>query len=193
MMLIRAVGLLSINAQSYYTELLYRGVTMRKTIITIVCVVCVSLFCGGWICFRLTAQSYVQSEKTNAGANASLLDTTFADRSERELLELRVEAYQNIFRTVKSHFEAGSSRGRVPLLCQARADVASAKIELYRHTGERDKLHVALKEKIEALTEKHQSLVHAYNTDTVLSTDLYEAEIQLLDALLEQKRLAESL
>jgi hypothetical protein len=89
---------------------------------------------------------------------------------------------------VTAHYEAASQKGRYYRLQESKADLAAAEIELYRHTGEQDKLRIAWKSRIEALFARVEAVSAAYAAETLELGDVSEAEIQLIDALLEQKR-----
>ena len=145
---------------------------------------CVLLLCGGLFCFHLTAQT----ERTVSAKPVSLLEQKIEDISEWELLELKVATYQKIVDVVDAHARAGSPRGSSVQIAEAHANLAAAQIELYRHTGEQDKLLAAHQARVKALTEKLRAVTNAHEHTTMTSKEFHEAEIQLLDALLEQKR-----
>ena len=158
---------------------------MKKTII----VIFGALFlCGGLFCLHLTAQT-ARNSFSPADKN-SLLHRKFEECSEQELLELKVAAHRKILESVIAHSEAGSPLGSYARLQGAQAGLAAAEIELYRHTGEQDKLRIALQARVDALTEKLRAVTSAYEaaSGSAGPVDVCEAEIQLLDALLEQQR-----
>ena len=158
---------------------------MKKTAIFVIGAL---LFCGGFFCFHLTAQTAKIGDSFSQKDKSSLLQRKFEECSERELLELKVAAHQKIVANVAVHNVAGSPYGTATRLAESQANVAAAEIELYRHTGEQDKLRIALKTRIEHLTEKLRAEVRSYEAGATHIGTLYEVEIQLLDALLEQKR-----
>jgi len=148
----------------------------------------VLLLYGGLFCIHLVAQSERRGNVPASAETTSLIVPNIAERSERELLERKVEARRTIVELVTLHSEMGSPRGRAFQLMGARAGLAAAEIELYRHTGEQEKLLAAHQAKVEAMTHKVQSARNAYESDAITLEELLESEIQLLDALLEQKR-----
>ena len=159
---------------------------MNKTTILAVCFL--FLF-GGLLGLHLVAQPGGAGSRAADDTPAfSLLDPNAADRSERELLERKVVARQRIVAQVEVYGEVGDPRGRVTILAEAHADLAAAEIELYRYTGEQDKLLAALKRRVEHLTEKLRAVVAAHELNRATSEAIHEAESQLIDALLEQKR-----
>jgi len=170
---------------------------MKKTVIVTVCVL---LFCLGLFCIHLTAQPNQHYPNGISGALVFdgldgsqatslemaltlLLDRKLEECSERELLELKVAVYRKL-----AHYTiTGSS---VIQLAEARANLAAAQIELYRHTGEQHKVLAAIQLRVEALTDKLRAVSLSHKSKTILPSILYETELQLLDALLEQKRAA---
>ena len=156
---------------------------MKKTII----VIFGALFlCGGLLGLHLAAQT--AGSAFSPSDKDSLLHRKLEECSERELLERKVAAYRGIADHVVSLSNTGSPRGTAKQVAASHADLAAAEIELYRHTGEQEKLHAAHSARVEALTEKLRAVTRSYENGTTLLNDLHEAEIQLLDALLEQKR-----
>ena len=148
---------------------------------------CALFLCGGF-CLYLTAQTERTENASASNESASLLDRKLEECNERELLEMKVEYRQQMLNIVTNRHNAGSREGRGTRLAEARADLAAAEIQLYRHTGEQDKLLATHKARIAALTDKLQTLTNAYESAAVSLEDLFEAQIQLLDALLEQNR-----
>jgi len=162
----------------------------------IVCfAVCISFLFGGLLGLHLAAQPGGAGSRTAENApDFSLFDPNVAERSEKELLERKVVAHWNIVMQANAFAEVGDPRrGNAMALAEAHAGLAAAKIELYRYTGEQDKLLVALKTRVEHLTEKLRAAVAAYELATVPLEVILEVELQLLDALLEQKRVHASL
>jgi len=151
---------------------------MKKTIICAVCILCL---CGGLFCVHLVAQP----EKP---APVSLLDPKISDQSERELLELKVVSHRKLVDNIAAYAQAGDPRGRASQLTEVHAGLYTAEIELYRHTGERDKLLAAMQSKVDVLREKLRAVMVGYELNTVPLDVVGTTEIQLLDALLEQKR-----
>jgi hypothetical protein len=98
------------------------------------------------------------------------------------------DLYKKIVDSVTIAYNAGQPAGSATRMAEAQANLAAAEIELYRHTGEQDKLHTALQARVEFLTVKLRAVVLAHEAGTTLLGNVGEAEIQLLDALLEQKR-----
>jgi hypothetical protein len=159
------------------------------------------LFCGGLFCLYLSAQQ-IDFFRGSSGAlvfddlptipaqtpPASLLDRNLEECNERELLELKVATHRKLAHSVAAHAEYGAPAGSAFRLAESHAGLAAAEIELYRHTGDQTKLRIALKSRIEALTDKCRALAHAQETGRVSVSVLYESESQLLDALLEQRR-----
>ena len=152
---------------------------MRKTVFLSVCVL---LLCGGLFCLHLTAQP---ERASNPPPVVSLLEMNFDEVSERQLLEMKVDAYQKLLDLAVLNFESGL----LPHLTEARANLAAAQIELYRYTGEQDKLFAALQARIDILKEQLQREIEAFRHGARQNLSVaYETEIELLDALLEQKR-----
>ncbi len=89
---------------------------------------------------------------------------------------------------VDAAHRSGSPAGTVVRQAEVRAELAAAEIELYRHTGERDKLTAALESRVEARKNKLQAVTAGYEVGTASRGELCDAENQLLDAMLEQKR-----
>jgi outer membrane protein TolC len=157
---------------------------MNKTTILAACIV---LLFGGLLGLHLAAQpGGTGSRATENASNFSLLDPNVSERSERELLERKVIVHRRIVMRVESHVQAG--QGNAMRLAEARADLAAAEIELYRYTGEQDKLLVALKARVEHLTEKLRAATNAFDANVSSLDEFHAVELQLLDALLEQKR-----
>ena len=152
---------------------------MKKTVIFAISAL---LLCGGLFCLHLTAQTARNSSSPEDKLRK------LEECSERELLELKVVAHRRVVEMVTAHFEAASQKGRYYRLQESKADLAAAEIELYRHTGEQDKLRTAWKSRIEALFARVEAVSAAYAAETLELGDVSEAEIQLIDALLEQKR-----
>jgi hypothetical protein len=155
--------------------------------------VCALLFCGGLFCLHLVAQT---GKAENAAAPAKpaslLLDPKIEEHNERELLELKVAVYRKFADDVALHNKNGSPAGTTIRLAESHADLAAAEIELYRHTGEQGKLRIALKAQVEALTDKLRAITLYNEAGVVKLGEVCEAEIQLLNALLEQKRAAKA-
>jgi len=153
---------------------------MKKTVFVSVCVL---LLCGGLLCLHLTAQP---ERTSNPSPVVSLLEMNFDEVSERQLLEMKVDAYQKI----AHHATVAYSRGVVTVmeLAELQANLAAAEIELYRHTGEQDKLSAALQARVNAFTDRLREVNRGFNMGVIPSVELLGAEIELLDALLEQKR-----
>jgi len=154
---------------------------MKKSAIFIVSVL---LLCGGLFCLHLTAQP----QNASSSEPTPLLERKLDECSERELLELKVASRQKIRDNVILHSQVGSPRGKASRMAEVLADLAAAEIELYRHTGEQDKLLATHKARVEALTDKIRWLTISYQTESTTLEDIGEAEIQLLDALLEWNR-----
>ena len=153
--------------------------------------VCVLLFCGGLFCIHLTAQSGRLGNASSSAEPISLLDPKITELGERELLERKVASHRQLAEVATMRFEQGSPRGGAIQLAEAHAGLAAAEIELYRRTGEQEKLLAAHKTRVEALTKKLRAVMFLYKeatSPTGTLDALCEAEIQLLDALLEQKR-----
>jgi hypothetical protein len=159
---------------------------MKKTFIVIFGAL---LLCGGLFCLHLTAQTARNSFSPPADKN-SLLHRKFEKCSEQELLELKVAAHRKILESVVALGEAGSPLGTYTRLLESQAGLIAAEIELYRHTGEQDKLRIALQARVDAMTEKLRSVTSTYEaaSGSIRLVDVCEAELQLLDALLEQQR-----
>ena len=152
---------------------------MKKTVFLSVCVL---LLCGGLFCL------HAQPERAGDIPTVSLLEMNFDEVSERQLLEMKVDAYQKLLDLVVLKFESGF--GGATHLAEARANLAAAQIELYRYTGEQDKLFAALQARVDAMRTKLYAtrVAHDHVSKGFTSKVLHEAEIELLDALLEQKR-----
>ena len=156
--------------------------------------VCISFLFGGLLGLHLAAQpGGAGSWATENAPNFSLLDPNVAERSEKELLERKIVAHWNIVDLAGMYAQVGDRRGNAMVLAGARADLAAAEIELYRYTGEQDKLLVALQARVEHLTEKLRAAAAANAVDAATLGTVSEVELQLLDALLEQKRVRASL
>ena len=156
--------------------------------------VCISFLFGGLLGLHLAAQpGGAGSMATENAPDFSLLDPNVAERSERELLERKIVVHRNIVALADGYAQVGNRRGNAMVLAGARADLAAAEIELYRYTGEQDKLLVALQARVEHLTEKLRATTAAYTAEAATLGTVSEVELQLLDALLEQKRVRASL
>ena len=156
--------------------------------ITIIAV-CVCFLFGGLLGLHLAAQPGGTERRATENPSAfSLLDPNVSERSEKELLEQKVIARQRIVAQIEAHVQAGSPRGSAIRLTEVHANLATAEIELYRYTGEQDKLLAALKARVEHLTDKLRATIGAFEHSVVEKETVHEAELQLLDALLEQKR-----
>jgi len=156
--------------------------------------VCVLLLFGGLLGLHLAAQlGGTESRATENAHVFSLLDQDVTERSEKELLEQKIVVHRRIVMQVDAHAQAGSPQGSVMLLAEAHANLAAAEIELYRYSGEQDKLLAALQASVEHLTEKLRATYAAYEATRATLAVVHEAELQLLDALLEQKRVRASL
>ena len=156
--------------------------------------VCISFLFGGLLGLHLAAQpGSAGSRATENAPDFSLLDPNVAERSEKELLERKVAARKGILNGVDRLAQVGSPRGNATALAEAHAGLATAEIELYRYTGEQDKLLASLKARVEHLTKKLRAVALAFEAATVSLEVVHEAELQLLDALLEQKRVRASL
>jgi hypothetical protein len=155
---------------------------MKKTTFFAVCIL---LLFGGLLCLHLVAQS----DKAKENAAVSLLEPKIKELGERELLEMKVARYRKLADIADLQWQTESRNGTVAQQADAYAQLAAAEIELYRFTGDRDKLIAALDAKVEALTRKveYVTVVHEVAKATPAGI-VYEAEIQLLDALLELKR-----
>ena len=151
------------------------------------------LFGVGLLCFHLTAQSVGENRGRENAAPVSILDQKVENSSERELLELKIASHRKLADSISALSRAGAPAGNAYRLADAHANYASAEIELYQHTGEREKLRTALKAKVEALSDKLRAVLFAYEAATVSLDVVCATEIQLLDALLEQKRIIASL
>ena len=154
---------------------------------------CSLLFCGGLFCLHLVAQSVGRIDGALVFDEPLSTPTPLSDRnleecSERELLELKVTAYQLIVANIAVHYEAGALKGGLALLCDSQADLAAAEIELYRHTGEQDKLRQALQAKVGARKEQLEAVIQSYEAERIGLSGLSKVKVQLIDALLEQKR-----
>jgi len=165
--------------------MIFRGAikTMRKTALLALCVL---LLCGGLFCLHLTAQP----GNLNAALEKeySLIDLKIDETSERELLELKVASRQKIADSITVEYKAAAPRGALNRMMQAHANLAAAKVELYQHTGEREKLFIALEEKVSALTDNLRNAIIQHSMGVTTQDAVLEAEIQLLDAMLELKR-----
>ena len=162
---------------------------MKKAIIYTVCVL---FFCGGLFVLHLVAQIGGLNVRP-AAVPVSLLDLKIEKYSERELLELKVASYRKLADFTADQSKIGSRAGTAVRLAESHADLAAAEIELYRHTGEREKLLTALQTRVEALTDKLRAVTSAYEIEVERLDAVLAAEVQLLDALLEQKRVHASL
>jgi hypothetical protein len=178
------MGFLSANQNGImmsFVSTLFKDFVMKRTTIIAVCTM---LLFGGLLCLHLAAQPVKVKD-----VSIPLLDPKIKDSGERELLEMKVESYRKIAEYVDAQAALGTPRGRASFLAEAYANLAAAEIELYRFTGDRDKLLVAMDAKVEALTNKLRGAKAAYEYATTTQKELCEAEIQLLDALLERKRM----
>jgi hypothetical protein len=155
---------------------------MKKVIVF---AVCVPFLLGGLFCLHLAAQPGIVTSKVK---NVSLLDPKIGEWSERELLEMKVDRYRQIAEHVKQMCEVGLPAGTASALAEAYAHLANAEVELYRHTGEQKKLLAALDAKVDALTDKVRAVTATLEMAVAHPMTLSQAEIQLLDALLERKR-----
>ena len=154
---------------------------------------CVLLLFVGLLGLHLAAQSGgTESRATENAPVFSLLDPDVAEPSEKELLEQKIAVRRRIVMQVDVHAQAGSLHGSVSLLAEAYANLAAAEIELYRFTGEQDKLLDALKARVEHLAKKREATINAYENARGTLAEICEAELQLIDALLEQKRVRAS-
>jgi len=160
---------------------------MKRTVIFIVGVL---LFCGWHFYLHLIAQTGEAENSVAPVKPVSLLDPKIEECSERELLELKVAAYRKLADYAADAAVIGAPAGRVAQLADAHADLAAAEIELYRHTGDQNKLRIALKARVEALSDKLRGVTLGYEVESLPASAVREAEVQLLDALLEQKRAA---
>ena len=156
---------------------------MKKIAIFIISVL---FLCGGLFGLHLTAQPVRNASSTEE--KDSLLHRKLDECSEQELLELKVASHRKRVESITAFSDAGSPQGSAVRLTESQADLAAAEIELYRHTGEQDKLRTAWKARIEALTARVKAVTVAYQFGVTTLIEVSEAEIQLLDALLEQKR-----
>jgi Skp family chaperone for outer membrane proteins len=145
------------------------------------------LFCGGLFALHLAAQSVKTAPPTEE--KIPLFDPRVEQCSERELLELKVKSYEKMLEQIENHAKAGTPLGRSQHLADARANLADAEAELYRHIGDTVKLQAALKAKVEAYREKLRAENNAFESGATRMDSVCTAEIQLLDALLEQKRI----
>ena len=156
--------------------------------------VCALFLFGGLLGLHLAAQSGGTENRATENAPVfSLLDSDVAECSEKELLERKIAVRRRIIIQADAHAQIGSFQGNAMTRAEAYADLAAAEIELYRYTGEQDKLLAALKARIEHLTEKLRATHNAFEATRVTLAAVHEAELQLLDALLEQKRVRASL
>ena len=173
---------------------------MRKTVLISVCVL---LFSAGLFCLHITAQNspgspvnrlsgaFVTDVLPAASAQKeprSLLDRKLEASSIRELLELKVAACRKLVDYVSSANEVGSPTGSFVRLAEAHAEQAAAEIELHRHTSDRVKMRIAMQARTEALTDKLKAITLAYEAERASLHEVWEAEMQLLDALLAQKQ-----
>jgi len=147
---------------------------------------CVLLLFGGLFCLHLTAQQ--GTLRFFAPTSTALLDLKIEETSERELLELKVAAHRRLVDAATAAFNAQSPSGTAIRMAETHANLAAALAELYRHTGEQDKLMAALKEKVEALTDKLRAVAMMQDIASLPQSVVSEAEVQLLDAMLELKR-----
>jgi hypothetical protein len=153
----------------------------RTTVVT----VCVSLLFGGLLCLHLAAQP----DKAEVKVPVLLFDPKIKDSGEKELLEMKVDCYRQIATGVDNLAAVGSLRGIASQVAEAKANLAGAEIELYHFTGDKEKLLAAMDAKIEALTNKFKALDSSFEHTTITLDELLGAKIQLLDALLERKRM----
>ena len=160
---------------------------MNKTTLLVACIL---FLCGGLLALHLAAQPGSGSMIVNNAPTSSALDPNVMERSEKELLEQKIVVHQRIVLQLQTYADAGDRRGNAARLAEARANLAAAEIELYRHTGEQDKLHAALKTRVAHLNENLRATIVAFNMNATTMEVVSEAELQLLDALLEQKRVA---
>ncbi|MCL2711522.1 MAG: hypothetical protein FWE95_11640 [Planctomycetaceae bacterium] len=160
---------------------------MNKTTLLVACIL---FLCGGLLVLHLAAQPGSGSMIVNNAPTSSALDPNVMERSEKELLEQKIVVHQRIVLQLQTYADAGDRRGNAARLAEARANLAAAEIELYRHTGEQDKFLSAQNARIEHLTTKLRAATVAYGMDVASLGEVSEAELQLLDALLEQKRAA---
>lgn len=161
---------------------------------TTILAVCFCLLLGGLLGLHLVAQPGGTGSRATESAPAfSLLAPNVSERSEKELLEQKVVAHQGIVAQIEAHAQMGTPRGTAIRLAEVHANLATAEIELYRYTGEQDKLLAALKARVEHLTDKLRATTNAFENSTTDMESVHEAKLQLLDALLEQKRVHASL
>ena len=162
----------------------------RTTFLAMCAMLLLGLLLGRMFCFHLAAQSAVWSDEAKEDALIALLEPKIKECSEQELLEMKIKIYRKIVEGVEQAARAGIPSGRAELQAEAYAQLASAEIELYRVTGDRDKLLAAMDAKIEALTEKHRAAKMLCEIGQPASyNELLLTDIQLLDALLERKRI----
>ena len=165
---------------------------MKKRIILSVSIL---FFCIGLLCLHLAAQTEETENAPLSEAPIPLVDRNLDKCSEQELLELKVDTYRKIIEFVVQAIESGAPGSDLMTLQDVQADLASAEIELYRCTGELEKLRVALQEKVDARKRKVMASSAHYEVGSrrITLKELCEAEVQLLDAVLEQKRVLASL
>jgi len=149
---------------------------------------CILLLFGGLFCLHLTAQP--GSLIGSPAQPVSLVDLNIEETSERELLELKVAVHRNLVSLTTAAYKADLPSADITALAESHAHLAAAEAELYRYTGEQDKLRAALKEKAEALTDKLRGATLMFEAGALTRAVLGEAELQLLDALLELKQVS---
>jgi hypothetical protein len=156
------------------------------------------LFSGGLFCLHMTAQLGVGVRGALASDElsitpVSLLDQQLDEYSERELLEMRVAIAQKSYSYTARLAEEGIAS--LEELIEAKVDLADVEIEFYLHIGDQEALRTALQAKVDC--RKQQLLrTNAHNEAGSMrgtSEELRRAEMQLLDAVLEQKRVLASL
>lgn len=101
---------------------------------------------------------------------------------------MKVASIRTLADSIDAARQGGFPEGSALRHADVHAELAATEIELYRYTGEREKLLAALDAKVEALTNKLHSVNAGRQAGTIKLEILCETETQLLDALLERKR-----
>ncbi|MDR0327876.1 MAG: hypothetical protein LBI05_06230 [Planctomycetaceae bacterium] len=163
---------------------------MKKGIILTACIL---LFCGGLVCWYLTAQTYFGVDGVLVFDESSIIPDSLLDRkleecSERELLEMKVAVAQYTFNYVTEQVKNGFAT--FDQFIEAKVNLADAEIELYWHTGDQEALRTALQTKVESRKQQlmQTQVHHDVGSKRGAFPELRRAEMQLLDAVLEQKR-----
>ena len=99
-----------------------------------------------------------------------------------ELLKKRVEVAKTKFERIEKLSQIGAREGSVSNILKARIELADREIELYRQTGEREKLLATLEQKKEAAVELLSAVRVAFELANARIDDVLEAELVLAEA-----------